>query len=162
VRILIVEDDLNKRQQLVDFLKSSGTDNELTERSSYQSGLKAALSGRFDVILLDMTMPTFDRSENEPSGKVRHFAGRDFLEQMKLRGLAMPVIVFTGFETFGEEGERMSIEALRSQLSLNFGEVYVAMVYYHPGITTWKAALTAALKLVNNRGRNATNTSRRR
>ena len=101
MKILIVEDDENKRQHLVRYLREEFAALDVTERRSYQSGLKEILQGRYEAILLDMTLPTFDKSPVESGGLLKHFAGREILGQMERHGIKTPVIVFTAFDQFG-------------------------------------------------------------
>jgi DNA-binding response OmpR family regulator len=52
MRILVVEDDENKRSQVVAYLSSAYRSAEIVERRSYQSGLKEIFEGRYDVALI--------------------------------------------------------------------------------------------------------------
>jgi len=86
---------------------------------SFNSGLKSLAVGakRFDLVLLDMTMPTYDVTPSEPTGgSIEHFAGRDLLAQMKLRQIDISVAVITMFVSFGEGSKKMSLANLSQEL----------------------------------------------
>ncbi|QDT44621.1 hypothetical protein Pan241w_47340 [Gimesia alba] len=90
---VIIEDDENKRKQLVNFVKELLPSSEITERRSYQSGLKEILGSTPDLVLLDMSMPTFDVTPKDKGGRTRAYAGRDILEEIDrrlLEGISKP------------------------------------------------------------------------
>ena len=61
MRILIVDDDVNKAEQLSACVRSWRAGNvEIEVRHWFESGLKEAIQSRWNVVLLDMTMPTYD------------------------------------------------------------------------------------------------------
>ena len=60
MKILIIEDDKNKSTQIIERLSSYFTDIDFTVKRSFQQGVKTLRSSSFDVLLLDMTLPTFD------------------------------------------------------------------------------------------------------
>ena len=84
----------------------------ITEKKSYKSGLKELINNGedYDFILMDMSMPNFDISEEEPDGGSHEsFAGRDLLEQMKLREIESKVFIITQLDTFGESVNKLSL-----------------------------------------------------
>lgn len=149
MRVLVVEDDENKRQQLVRFLLHKDHTMPITQMRSYQSGLREILTRQFDRILLDMSMPTYDKSENETGGRFRPFAGREIMEQMDRRGLRTPVIVVTQFESFGEGASRMALHELEERLKADFPAIFWGTVYYNPALNTWADSLTRLLSNIS-------------
>lgn len=141
MNILIVEDDLNKLNEVSDFLEKNITGCAITKAKSYQSGLKCITNTFFDFIVLDMTMPTFDASGNEMGGRPRPFAGRDILKEMKRKSIDIPVIIVTQFETFGEDDDKTTLHELNDNLSFEFPYLYKGSVYYHPAQSDWKIHL---------------------
>jgi CheY-like chemotaxis protein len=146
MKILIIEDDENKRQQLELFLHNLLPNCSLAIEKSYNSGLRA-ISGdqKNDLILLDMTMPTYDIGRDEDGGRPQHYAGRAILRQMKRNGTCVPVIVVTQFDVFGEGQERMTREELDAQLRREHSAVYLGTVYYNAAVDGWKDELRAAV-----------------
>ena len=60
-RILIVEDEPQLSQLIADYLAAGGFETE--SRADGRSGLAAALSGAFDLVLLDVMLPLIDGFE---------------------------------------------------------------------------------------------------
>ncbi|WP_321794741.1 response regulator [Caballeronia sp. J97] len=138
MNILVVEDDDNKRKQLTDYLREAYPDCVCTETRSYQSGLKAMLQSRYDVVFLDMTMPTFDRTPAEGGGRIRPFAGRDILAQVSSRRIRQPIIVFTMFEVLGEGESQVTANELDRQLKDTYCDNYLGLASYSAASSDWK------------------------
>ena len=148
MRILIIEDDQNKRRQLVEFLCNTFPKCCVDEKFSYQSGLKEILRGGYDLILLDMSMPTYDISPNERGGRPRVFGGKEILRQMQRRGLVIPVVIVTQFESFGDADEAVSLSELCEQLGKDYGSIYRGFVYYNAALDNWKRDLEDILNIL--------------
>jgi CheY-like chemotaxis protein len=139
--ILIVEDDENKITQIREFLKSVAPDAHLTAAHSLQSGLRNVKEKQTDLVLLDMTLPTYDIGPDEPGGDTHPYGGREFLRQLQRFKLKMPVIVITQFETFGSGSDATTLAALDEELRQKHRENYRGSVYYHAAIESWKDQL---------------------
>ena len=142
-QILIIEDDADKSKKIQLFLKDNYICN-ITERKSYKSGLKELIKNGedYDFILMDMSMPNFDISEEEPDGGTHEgFAGRDLLEQMKLREIESNVFIITQLDTFGESFNKLSLEELKEQMKKEFCPIYRDTIYYNTAQENWKTEL---------------------
>ena len=146
MRILIVEDDQNKLKQLSSFIQKHRPQSDLVFQRAYQSGLAAVLSEAFDLVILDMSMPTYDQSPSETGGRQRAFAGKEILRQMQRKGIKAPVIVVTQFTRFGEGEEAISLtELVRELKGANFPN-YRATIYYSPEAANWETELLKCLR----------------
>ena len=154
MKILIVEDDENKRFQLVDFISKNFLENDISTAKSYQSGLRSIINFPPDVIILDMTMPTYDISIDEDGGRPQHYAGREILRQMNRKNIQIPTLVVTGFDHFGVGESYMSREQLDLQLMIDHSSFYRGTIYFNAAMEDWKPqlhnALLAVSKEINN------------
>jgi CheY-like chemotaxis protein len=147
-KILIIEDDDRKRAHVNSVIRRATPNAVLTEARSYQSGLKTLLSTDFDLVVLDMTMPTFDLSSSETGGRVRPFAGRDLLEQLTRRGIPCRAVVVTGFEILGEGENQKTLSALDQELQALFPATYLGSIHYNPAATDWENRLASIVSAV--------------
>lgn len=146
MKILIVEDDEMKRKQVVEFLYSLRSDLLLFEARSLQSGLKALREASFDFLVVDMTMPTFDISVEEDGGRPQAYGGREILRHMKRRGIAVPSVVLTQFDRFGEGSDLLTLDELDSQLRYAHAPYYLGAVYYSVLYEDWKAEMELVIR----------------
>jgi DNA-binding NarL/FixJ family response regulator len=154
LNILIIEDDQNKIKQIIEFICDNLVKVIITKKFSYQSGLKEIVNVKYDLIILDMSMPTFDITSSENGGRPKPFAGREILRQMKRRDINTPVIVVTQFERFGELSNTITLPELRDDLQTKFKDIYLGTVYYNPALNSWRDEFSNLLKRIETRCKN--------
>lgn len=141
MKILLVEDDENKRNQLRMFIEAEFRLATISVARSLQGAKKALLREIPDIVVLDMTLPNFDVGPDEPGGTTRIFGGRDLFRHMDRMKVVVPVIVVTQFETFNKRYTTISLEDLANQLHRENPTNYKGVVYYHAAIHDWKDEL---------------------
>ena len=146
MKILVVEDDENKRLQLDHFLRRSFPQARMIEARSLQSGLRMIRHDPPALVLLDMTLPNYDADFDEPGGQTHIFGGREFLRQMDRFDISIPVIVITQFETFGEGTSEIGLSELDAELRAEHGTIYKGSIYYHAAIHGWEEQLESEMK----------------
>lgn len=145
MKILIVEDDENKRTQLETFFHEKDACGEIVTAKSFCSAIKAVGITECDLIVLDMSMPTYDITIEEDGGRPQHYAGREIMRQLDRRGLTTPVIVVTQLDVFGEGADALTRAQLQAELEREHGKNYLGTVYYNPATDGWKADLLEKL-----------------
>ncbi|MBL0741077.1 response regulator transcription factor [Chryseolinea lacunae] len=139
MNLLLIEDNNYKIEQLQTFLNDQFLSIKIETKKSYHSGLKELLLNNiYDLVLLDISMPTYDIKPGEPGGDPMPLAGKLLLNEMYLRDIKTKVIVVTMYESF-VDGTKLS--ALDKQLHREFSENYKGFVYFSPGNTNWKENL---------------------
>ena len=145
MKILIVEDDYNKRAQLETTVLDICPGATVDLAKSYQSGLKRIIKASPDLVLLDMTLPTYDVSQQERGGRTRPFGGREILVEIERRHLGCMAIVITQFESFGQGAEMQSLDQLRVELDSKFRAFLLGTIHYQAASTVWRAQLSEIL-----------------
>jgi CheY-like chemotaxis protein len=145
MKILIVEDQIEKSKEIEQFCKSFFPKIEnVSVFQSLRSGLRALMSNTYDLIFLDMSMPNFDPSSDDPlGGTPESFAGKEFLAQMKLRGEKIPVVIITQYQTF-EEGQ-VDLTSIDSFLKSTYSGFYLGAIYYSSADKEWEINLERLL-----------------
>lgn len=146
MKILLVEDDEDKREQLLTFLEIN-FNFIVDEVRSFQSALKAIQQENYELIMLDMTIPTFDVSPTEHGGRAQPFGGEMLLYEMRRRDIKSKVIVVTQFDIFGKDEEETSLADLDLRLAKTFPNNYLGAVQYSIKYTSWENLL---LEKINN------------
>ena len=139
--VLIVEDDDDKASKLSAYIDVTYDVKNLKVAKSLQTGLRAALSGDWNLLLLDMTMTNFDRSPSEDGGRPHHFAGREILRRLQREEVHIPAIIVTQFGRFGEESEQVTLTELKHELHSRFQD-YLGTVHYQSNVDEWKDELS--------------------
>lgn len=141
MKVLLIEDDSHKAHQIAEFIRTTYLDVDLVERRSFQSGMSEIWAARPPVVLLDMTLPTFDVVEGETGGRMRNLGGREVIEEISALGIGCATIVITQFETFGQGEELQTLDQIGKHLAASFPAVYAGTVYYHPAQSGWRLSL---------------------
>jgi len=127
----------------VSFLNSA-YDVELVEAASYNSGLVAAENGVYDFMIIDMSMPTFDRSETTQGGRFRAIAGKEIASKLSKAGKLAPFVVLTGYKDFSVNSQNLSIEQIHDLLS-TLGEQYKGCIIFNSAEILWQEQLASVI-----------------
>lgn len=143
MKLLLIEDSDDKRAKIAEEVSTHFPGAELSFARSFDSGLRAVARdrARIDGILLDMSMPNFDKSDEPPES----YTGRDLLRQLKLRKLTLPTIVITQLDSFGKGANQLSLPELRTELEVEFANCFLGLIYFSSAQETWKRELFVLL-----------------
>lgn len=146
MKILIVEDQDEKAKDIVNFVKELYGDVAYEVRCSLKSGLKEITQVRdYDLAILDMSMPSFDPSIDDPlGGKPESFAGKKLLEHMTMRNINIPSVVLSQYPQFNDG--TITLEGLSSELNKKHSLIFLGAVYYTSAAGRWKSDLIKILK----------------
>lgn len=146
MNLLIVEDEGPKLQNIRDLAAEMSVFTELAEARSVGSALKTLRRERFDLIILDMSLPTFDIGAGEGGGRPQGFGGQEVLRYMDRYGLLTPVIVATAFEAFSERGKAINLKALEQTLASDHPATFKGIVFYNTMFSKWRDDLRTIIK----------------
>lgn len=144
-RLLIIEDNESKLGRLRQFCDENLKGYEIEDRRSYNSALSEVVHNgrRYDLILLDVSMNTYDISPEESDGEQEPLAGSNILRFMKLRKILVPVIVVTMYESFVDG---IKIDKLDDGFREKYPEFYKGFVYYNLRNEDWITHLKELIK----------------
>lgn len=146
INILLVEDEAPKRSHIERFLLSQGMMISIRESQSVSSALSALDESVPDLLLLDMSLPTFDIGDRESGGRPQGFGGIEVLRYMSMTQLICPTIVITGYEAFLREEGPVDLSQLRAELKQEFPEFLKSVLHYNSTYAGWKTELGEALR----------------
>lgn len=144
--IYIVEDDFLKASRLMNFLKENAQDADARVYGSFQSGLKAIQQATPDLVILDMTLPTFDRTGSDREGRLRPLGGYDLMRKLVHHSVQVSVVVVTQLETFGEGTDQVTFPELVDRCERDFPTIFRGAVYFRQADSAWQVDL---LKLIS-------------
>jgi CheY-like chemotaxis protein len=144
-RLLIIEDNDSKLNHLRQFCEENLKDYEVEDRRSYNSALSEVVhnGNSYDLILLDVSMNTYDISPEVSDGEQEPLAGSNILRFMKLRKIKVPVIVVTMYESFVDG---IKIDKLDEGFREKYAEFYKGFVYYSLRNEDWMNRLKELIK----------------
>jgi DNA-binding NarL/FixJ family response regulator len=146
--IIVIEDDFKKKEDIRNFLSSDLGVKNITIKESYQSGLRALIKNEYDLLLLDMSIPTWDKSIDEPGGSFEKFGGFKILKEISRKKRPVNTILITMFDDFGESDTSITLSQLNDLLKKEFPEIYKGAVYYNTREDKWKNDLTDFISIL--------------
>lgn len=147
MEVLLIEDDEDKIKKINSFLKEEFIESNIKITKSYNSSLVELVKKvKYDIVLMDMSMPTYELESGYENEDTENFAGRDLLQQMKFRNIYYPTIIITQYDTFGESVYKQTLEELTNELRDCFSPTYKATVYYSSAENDWKLNLRNEIK----------------
>jgi CheY-like chemotaxis protein len=138
MRLYLIEDDSQKAESISQFLGRMHPAVCVELFGSYQSGLKAIERDAPDLIVLDMNLPTFDNLGALRGGRPRALGGYEILRKMRRKGLAVPVVVITQLESFGDGDSRVSFAEIIERCQNEFPQSFLGGVYYSRLSDAWQ------------------------
>jgi CheY-like chemotaxis protein len=154
MRLLLVEDEGPKGEKIASCLVSrfEGVDIHLVK--SVRSALKKLDQFPYDLVVLDMSLPTFDISEDEHGGRPQGFGGMEVMRDMINYEIITPVIVVTAYEYFSADsdeelahGKEATLVELRNELRDEFPEIFVELIKYDTFTDEWQAQLIDSISM---------------
>ncbi len=143
MRILIIEDQQDKRDDIANLLCKwlNISEESISSCSSLHSALKTIVYDQpYELVILDMSLPTFDISSEEPTGgSSESYGGRELLHQMMLRDIKYPTVVVTQYMSFNKGS--IDLLDLDQEFRQEFNDFYLGYVYYNAAVDDWKNSL---------------------
>lgn len=155
LKILLVEDEGPKLAHIRKFLRESFSQVSVIEVRSVTSALDAFEEHGFDLILLDMSLPTFDVGQGERGGRPQGFGGIEILRHLEMAGEAIETLVLTGYEAFPDEsGAIIDLATLHSRLVEEFPNTVRGVVHFNSALEGWKSKIRVGVEAALRRKEN--------
>lgn len=144
MNILLVEDSTHKRDKII---MSLGENINLNIKSvaSYNSAICEAKRNIYDLMILDMSMPTFDKTLEEHGGDFRVFGGIEIIEKLEKYNKLTAFVILTSFSNFNNKTVSYSLDDISAMLS-KCGNLFKGVIYYSASSSDWAYKLDSIIK----------------
>ena len=146
MKLLIVEDGQYKIERVVEFLESALDDIDISIARSYSSGVKTIVEKKPDLIILDMSLPTFDTPNGQGGGDKRMYGGLDIARQIKRRKVESSFLFLTQHKSFTENPKLEKLSDIDEVAKSTYGDQYLGYIYYEHAGYEWKDKLMEVLR----------------
>ena len=146
MHILLVEDEAPKRGHIAKLIEELAPEARISMARSVNSALDVLEAEPVSLLVLDMSLPTFDVGERERGGRPQGFGGIEVLRHMSMAEIKCPTVVITGYEGFTREGgTTVDLAQLSIELDEEFPDVLRAVLHYNSTFDEWKSVLARSL-----------------
>lgn len=144
-RILFVEDDAFKAERVRKCLDRIQRDLDVKLATSVQSAVSFLASDEFDLILLDMALPSHDLRPGGGSPSSLLSGGIEIIMELSFLERQEKVIVLTQYPEIEIEGELVAIDKAKAALENICPINLVATIQYKHEETDWESTLIEAI-----------------
>lgn len=146
MNLLIVEDEEPKREAILAAVSSRFVWSSVATAHSVRSAIQRIRECCPDLLLLDMSLPTFDISPGEPGGRPQGEGGIEVLRFLDMSEINISTIVVTGYDAFRKkDGQRIGFEKLGMELRNDFPLFFKGLVHFDPIRGVWTNELHTAI-----------------
>ena len=147
MQVLLVEDDEFKAADLIRLLQERLNGGVLTRAASVTSALRALTTSTFELIILDMSLPTFDLSGPGGGGSPQGQGGIEVLRRARRLKATSEYIIVTQYPDIEIEGSEVPLNQAAERLSVHFKLRVKACLPYEFDRDDWQEAFRNALRL---------------
>lgn len=144
MNLLLIEDNDLKKEKILSFILESFPDINITTASSYNTAMTLALDNVYDLMILDMSIPTYEKNENNRGGRFRVFGGREIAQRLKKMEKLPNFLVLTGYKDFKNDIEKITFDQLAEIMS-KIDSSFLGMIHYESASSKWKSETLLAI-----------------
>lgn len=137
--ILIIEDDKEKIRRLNLLFEK----DRVTVKESFQTGVAELKknSGTLDFLILDMTIPLWERGNNDLGGNYEQFGGEKILREIKRKKMFVPTLMFTMFDVFPTQGGTLTHQEIDTLFRREFHDFFIGSVLFTSDDDSWEVEM---------------------
>lgn len=145
MRVLLVEDEEHKIADLRERIEQAGVpERHLTIVSGVRDAVLQATSGEFDLVILDMALPTF--SQGTGGGVAQAVGGVEVLRALQAESLSLKIIVVTQYPGIIIGGKNVTLSQVGKVASAKYSQQVLGAVLYKFKMPEWEEAFDALME----------------
>lgn len=148
ISVLIVEDDAYKLEALSEIISSTVEICSTDPCRSVQSAVTAVAAHRYDIIILDMSLPSHDLEKGSMLGIPRLSGGIEVLFELDYIGAKADVVIVTQYPEIEMSGELVPLCEVAAFVKREYGIAITACIYYDSDSTDWKIQIADAINTI--------------
>jgi CheY-like chemotaxis protein len=150
--ILIAEDEDSKLTRLREFVSEAFPNDEVREARSVRGTIDALQEKAPDLLLLDMSLPTYDIAAGESGGRPQGFGGIEVVRHMERDEIRVPTLVVTQHPVIPKDGKLVDLKDIEKMVRDETPDNFRGLIYYDTVSGGWKKDLLTAILSVANEG----------
>jgi CheY-like chemotaxis protein len=145
MRVLLVEDEEHKIIDLTERILQAGVASpNLVSVSGVRDAVLQATGGSFDLVVLDMALPTF--SQGTGGGVAQSVGGVEVLRALNAEGLSLKIIIVTQYPGVIIGGKNVALRQVGKVASAKYGQQVLGAVLYKFKMPEWQEAFDALME----------------
>ena len=146
--VLIIEDSESKLNSIQGVLERELPSVCIRKAYSVRSAIDSVQIILPDLIIADMSLPTYDVETREHGGTPRPFGGIEVFETLERNEIVVPVVVVTSYPAITEGNQSVGLTELSKRLEDDFPEYFLGTVYFDSAYSNWEREITVFIHQV--------------
>lgn len=141
MKILVVEDEEHKRNDLVRRLEKNGVESDDAEIvKSVREAVLRVCQQKYDLIVLDMALPTFSKETdtNQVGGLAQSSGGIEILRTLSANNIVTKIIIVTQYPEIIVNGINAKPSKAASIISERYKQQVIGVVIYSYDTPEWE------------------------
>lgn len=148
MRMLIVEDDPHKSNELEAFVCGQMHFENVTRCDSVNSAVRVIDNNFFDLVLLDMALPSHHlRPGNGPAVSLLS-GGLEIVMELDYQKRNEPIIILTQHIEVEINEKLIPVRSVKAELLRQFSVNLIDCIRYEYGKDSWKSKLVSAIEAI--------------
>jgi CheY-like chemotaxis protein len=150
MRVLLIEDEYHKQNELTGYLREYlALGEELSVVESVRSAIVEIGQNDYNLLVLDMALPTFSSdSANPDGGRDQALGGVEVLRALKHLGKNATIVIVTQYPDILVDGRREKLSSARKLLSRKYDQNIAGALLYKYKSNTNRTKLREILDVV--------------
>jgi len=132
MKILVIEDGTSKLLSLSQALAHYSFD----VAKSVNSGKKMIRAKKYELLIIDMNLPTFDLDAGE-GGRIQSDGGSTLIRYATIHSPKSKTILFTQYDNLDLNGETITLDHINLELKEQYPSSYVGCVLFQSESDKW-------------------------
>jgi len=145
-RILLIEDDGFKEEAVVGLLLGHIPFDEITCERSVQTAVVKLCEGPFDLIILDIALPSHDRTRGVGNPTSMPSGGIEVLLELNRLRRRDPILILTQYPEVEIWGELIKLPNVIARLNDEIEVNIVGLVYFDPTNPEWRERILTSIE----------------
>jgi CheY-like chemotaxis protein len=147
MKVLLIEDEEHKANDLVSRLLANGISREdLVLVSGVRQAVLNVTQEHYDLIVVDMALPTFSNGvEDSSGGAAQAVGGLEVLRALSAAGASAKIIIVTQYPEIILGGNKLKLHQAARVLSSKYKQEVLGAVLYSYKTAEWGAAFDSLL-----------------
>jgi CheY-like chemotaxis protein len=99
-----------------------------------------------DLVLLDMSLPTFDIAAKERGGRPQGAGGIEIIRFLDMMDQAVQIVVVTAYPAIQIDGRQQTLDEVDALLREEHPNLYRSLVYFNSVYGGWRQELETAMR----------------
>lgn len=145
--VLIIEDDAPKLRAIINFLSVELDITNPVIAKSLTSAIQKLSKQKFDLCIVDMSIPTYDFDADKSGGEPQSGGGRDILRFINSEAPSTKAVILTQYDEFPTaNGTDLTLDSLTVSLLKKFNKILLAVIFYSTQKGEWRKSLKSIIK----------------